>query len=365
MPRLLISAVLSVAIFSSALGQDPDGCTIPEVPDFYGKKAIQHILDGVFLGACDRHDLCFRECFAPTVVGFPAHYHGCNLALFVELSAFCGLANVLQEVADAGLDPVEFQAACEAAMLIIYLGEESSLGWEAYERNQCPGCDPINGACCYFDPLLPVCLDCGNGNSPDGLLTPDCDGEWDPEDCTCIDPKSPVVIDLQNDGFTLTSADEGVEFDLDVDGSRERIGWTSALSGDAFLALDRNGNGLIDDGSELFGDVTAQPPSDSPNGFLALAVFDRIEDGGNGDGLISDQDSIYSNLRLWLDLNHDGLSQSGEMSPLSSFGILSIDLAYRESRRRDRHGNQFRYRSKVLLDNHKHRFAHDVFLVRD
>lgn len=365
MSRLLVSVVLSLAVFSSAVGQGTDGCTLPGVPDFYGRKAIQETLDAFFLEACDHHDQCFEDCLSPLLVGFSPHYHGCNLVFLVELTGFCGLASVLQAVADEGFDPVQFQAACEAVMLAIYVGEESSLGWNAYKRNQCPTCDHINGACCALDPLGPYCPGCLNGNFSEGSLAPDCDGDWDPEDCTCLDPRSPIIVDLQNDGISLTSAAEGVEFDLSANGRRDRMAWTSPLSGDAFLALDRNGNGLIDDGSELFGDVAAQPASESPNGFLALAVFDQIENGGNHDGLITDRDSVFADLRLWLDLNHDGFSQAGEMSPLGAFGIVSIDLAYREARRKDRHGNEFRYRSKVIFDNHKQRFAYDVFLVRN
>jgi len=183
-----------------------------------------------------------------------------------------------------------------------------------------------------------------------------------------VGPCSPIIIDVRRTGYDLTSARDGVVFDIIGSGKPVAIAWTSAGSGNGFLALDRNHNGTIDNGTELFGDVTPQPSSKTPNGFLALSEFDTPEYGGNLDGVIDASDAVFGSLQVWIDDNHDGVSQTRELHTLSELGIISISVEYKSSGRVDQYGNRFLYRAKVTFASNTgsapgQELAYDVFLT--
>ena len=174
----------------------------------------------------------------------------------------------------------------------------------------------------------------------------------------------PLLLALDGARLDMTNVAGGVRFDLNRDGVAEALSWPASDSAWAFVVLDRNANGRIDDGGELFGNYTAQPPGDDPNGYAALAEFDQSGFGGNGNGDIDSQDAIFNFLLLWVDRNHDGESQTPELIPLEN-QVATIGLAHKESRARDRYGNQFRYRGTALLANGRKSHSVDVFLLTE
>ncbi|MGB2602135.1 MAG: hypothetical protein WBC78_00980 [Candidatus Sulfotelmatobacter sp.] len=188
----------------------------------------------------------------------------------------------------------------------------------------------------------------------------------------CLPGPTPILVDTTGHGFHLTSASDGVAFDIFGDGHPVKLSWTAADSGNAFLALDRNHNGRIDSGKELFGSVTEQPPCPDGgrsclNGYRALAEFDKPENGGNGDGIIDARDAVFPHLLLWIDENHDGISQPNELHTLPELGVYSISLHYRDDRHFfDQYGNWFHYQATLNPDpldgeSRDGRITYDVF----
>jgi hypothetical protein len=182
---------------------------------------------------------------------------------------------------------------------------------------------------CQFVPLFIFAVLISG--KPLAASNPTCDY---PYDCT------PILIDLENDGIHLTGIDDPVRFDIDANGTPDLISWTDR--GDGFLVLDRNGNGLIDDGGELFGNSTLLVDGTRAlNGYEALAELDSSFLGGNQDHVIDSRDGAFGLLQLWTDRNHDGISQPEELQTLAEAGIRRIGLDYWRSHRTDRHGNRF------------------------
>jgi hypothetical protein len=196
--------------------------------------------------------------------------------------------------------------------------------------------------------------------------------EFKPSMCLCV-TLSPIVIDTAGNGYRLTSADDGVVFDLDANGTvAEKIAWTDPDGDDAWLVLDRNGNGTIDSGAELFGSRSpAYADSSTPlseNGFDALMLLEGPTYGRSTlDQIIDARDEVYARLRLWFDRNHNGISEPDELVALADAGVLAISSEYKKVARRDEHGNKFSLMGKALFRDPEGkevwRTVYDVYLT--
>jgi len=162
-----------------------------------------------------------------------------------------------------------------------------------------------------------------------------CEWWWNPEfeSWNCA---SPILLPVgrrgtRDDLFHLTGPNGGVNFDYNGDGILERTGWTHEDAAVAFLALDRNGNGTIDNGSELFGDFTLPGIH---NG------FDALREMAGGGGVIAAGHPLYTRLLLWLDKNHNGVSEPDELQPFSRHFTM-IGLGAWVDGTMDRHGNWY------------------------
>ncbi len=146
----------------------------------------------------------------------------------------------------------------------------------------------------------------------------------------------PLVLDLSGNGIITTGLDAGIYFDHDGDGFQELSGFINAE--DALLVLDRNNDGIINDGTELFGDSTILSNGErADNGFQALREFDE-----NNDNVIDENDSYFSQLKLFQDLNQNGKTDEGELFSLAEKKIAAINLTYENSPYVDRFGNAHR-----------------------
>lgn len=269
--------------------------------------------------------------------GFPGCFEGCQVTYRVQ-TFVCRAAHVVRRVlCDAGL------VACVASCCTSFL-----LCPRCYNR-----CTAANAGCLDLnDALLNACY-FSAGRQLDHCL---------------LGCATPIIVDLDGrQGIKLSGPIDGVAFDLNADGQAEQTAWTLEPTGDAFLALDRNENGSIDNGSELFGNFT--PLADgslAEHGFQVLIEMDTASHGGNGNNLIDAGDSVFDSLLFWVDANHNGVSEEAELKPVASEGLQWISLDFVENNRRDRHGNAFRYNTNVRLSVNGHERtvrASDVFLV--
>jgi hypothetical protein len=159
--------------------------------------------------------------------------------------------------------------------------------------------------------------------------------------CACTEcPCSPLIVDLAGNGFQFSGAEDGALFGLSGPLRMYWVGWP-LHDDDRWVALDRNGNGWIDDASELFGTATRLAGGKyARHGYEALAELDD-----NSDGQIDAQDSVFGSLLLWGDSNRNGLSEPLELGTLARLGVTSLSLEFRDSSRVDEWGNRFALRS--------------------
>ncbi|MDO4248692.1 MAG: hypothetical protein Q4C79_07000 [Neisseria sp.] len=180
--------------------------------------------------------------------------------------------------------------------------------------------------------FLPFAFDLGESirklyeDIEDPWCTPDDWREWQEanRDGKFHIDKDPLVLDLDGDGIETvqTNGYKGAMFDHNKDGIRTATGWVAA--DDGLLVIDKNGDGLINNGGELFGDnQVLKDGSTATTGYAALADYDS-----NDDKVIDSKDAQFADLRIWRDLNQDGISQSNEWFTLAQLNIQSLDLEH-------------------------------------
>ncbi|WMR30454.1 calcium-binding protein, partial [Metapseudomonas otitidis] len=190
------------------------------------------------------------------------------------------------------------------------------------------------------------------------IVLTDEEEEEEPDTGDAENRTSPIVIDLDGDGIETLKVGASY-FDLDGDGLSEMSGWVSP--DDGLLVHDRNGDGRISNGTELFGNHSLLSNGNkAENGFQALAEYDS-----NGDCVINAQDAAYSTLQVWRDLNGNGVSDDGELQGLAAAGVVSISTGYSTSSHTDANGHEHRQIGTVMLANGIASTAADVWFKVD
>jgi hypothetical protein len=169
---------------------------------------------------------------------------------------------------------------------------------------------------------------------------------------------TPIVLDLNGDGIHTRAAADGVHFDLMGTGTSAKWGW--ATGGDGLLVRDRNADGVINDGTELFGAATLRADGTrAGNGYAAMALEDS-----NHDGKLNASDAHWKELQLWVDANHNGKTDAGELHGLAEFGIVELDLTAKVGTE-IQNGNLIGLVSSYTKDDGSQHAVADVWFAKD
>lgn len=359
--HLIVGLLLMTGSATPSVAQGPGviGCSV--VPSSWA--AVQQGLDLLFFGACATHDACYRTC---NPIGGPYLGYGykatCDSVFALNLAFACETWSLILSFPNIEwVNREEFLDECLYYASYAYAGV-LSVGTYSFLTGQCN--QYCNAWACTQLGIQYGALQRFNctGNCWPGILPDNCEERpWDP-DC----PPCPIGLDLQGNGFKLSGPNPPVYFDLDADGVPDHTSWTRMQTKDGFLVLDRNRNGMIDDGRELFGHATPLMLSASVahHGYEVLEEFDLPPLGGNGDGVIDAEDTIFGYLQVWLDKNRDTVTQEGELKSLAEVGVVSISLAYYRADEEDQWGNVLRWWSPIYLDDGGASMSVDIFFER-
>jgi len=200
----------------------------------------------------------------------------------------------------------------------LHAGQAQLTGFARWQYKRFASTDPFTGMPTDdIDPSVNTAISPTLGTTPDPLV----------KTIIYVDP---LILDLDGDGLEITPLAKGVLFDANGDSIKTGTAWAGA--DDGMLVWDRDGNGLIDSGRELFGDETMLANGQkAAHGFAALSELDTgsVVNGvsvGAADGVFNAKDARYANVRVWRDLNQDGISQAGELQTLAQSGVTSIQL---------------------------------------
>ncbi len=202
--------------------------------------------------------------------------------------------------------------AVAAGAMDLFTAKNLTFNYPAYMNGRDPNdVTPSTSGDPFTGMPWPVAISTTLGTTPDPLIK-------------IIRYVDPLILDLDGDGLEITPLAKGILFDANGDSIKTATAWAGA--DDGLLVLDLNGNGLIDSGRELFGDETiltsgANAGQKAAHGFAALADLDS-----NADGKFDSADAQYANLRIWRDLNQDGISQAAELKTLTASNVQSISL---------------------------------------